>query len=258
MSEIKKIKFKLLIEVLGVQYYDQNVDYNNFCFWGDVYPDNVLNSTAFARKNFEFNKSGNQIPRYKISSNRLNDIIYRDYMPYPEVFKNLYLNEEALEDYLSRPVAKLRGYTSGGYSIQPTLIIGEAIEVYNPSEMSIDELNKRYMSIDELDKTTVFDYELNQKTGKEYKESVGKVLYLCHGYFDVKELVSRGLSQEEISNVVKLGLELLGSINYSGRFDFFGKSKQFETALVADGNIINDYYRIKSRADIDNFNCNYL
>jgi len=231
MIEIKKIKFKLLIEAYGVQDYDQNVDYNNFNYWGNHYSYDQLRSTAFARKNFTIDQSGGNRFLYKISSNRLIDAIYRDYILDQEAIQNLYQDENSLTKFATSPHGILLGFETEEYSKQPTLFIGDAIELNREIEPRIIQNN------------SVFENGLNRVPKTDFIEYIGLVTYQCHGYFDYVEL-EKELTQKEIDQVYDFGTNLLLDLNFPNRVDFNGRTKKLEVSIVEEDSE-DDYFELE-------------
>jgi hypothetical protein len=219
MRKITKIKFKLQIEAYGVQDYDQNVDCNNFNYWGNHYSYDQLKSTAFARKNFLIDQSGNIRFLYKISSNRLIDAIYGDYVLDSEAIQNLHQDENALIEFATSYHGILQGLDSGVYSKRPTLVIGDAIELNRENEPRIIQNN------------SVFENGFNNIPKTEFIEYIGLVTYQCNGYFDIEEL-AKELDQNQIDEVINYGKDLLLSLNYSNSLDFYGKTIRLDISEV--------------------------
>lgn len=222
MKKITKIKFKLQIEAYGVQDYDQNIDYNNFNYWGNHFSYDQLKSTAFAKKNFIIDQEGDGRFLYKISSNRLIDAIYRDNILGPESIQNLNQDEKALIEYATSYHGILRGFDSGMYSKRPTLVIGDAIELNRESEPRIIQNN------------SVFENGFKNIPKTEFIEYIGLVTYQCNGYFDIEEL-AKELDQNQIDEVINYGKDLLLSLNYSNSLDFYGKTIRLDISEVNEG-----------------------
>ena len=219
MKKVTRIKFKLQIEAYGVQDYDQNIDYNNFNYWGNQYSYDQLKSTAFARKIFLIDQSGNIRFLYKISSNRLIDAIYGDYVLDSEAIQNLHQDENALIEFATSYHGILQGLDSGVYSKRPTLVIGDAIELNRENEPRIIQNN------------SVFENGFNNIPKNEFIEYIGLVTYQCNGYFDIEEL-AKELDQNQIDEVINYGKDLLLSLNYSNSLDFYGKTIRLDISEV--------------------------